>query len=149
MKNLSISRLVAKYLSLVKVICLICFLVSHVSAQTIKNYQVEGHVFSASTLRPLPGVKTELWEFLRDGSQTYIAWTDEGGFYVIEYPPSIAEQNGLQDVQGYAFAFICEYRNQRKVQIVPLYSSIERGKVYKRNVYLNVPKTVLKCDQPQ
>ncbi|HMO16563.1 MAG TPA: hypothetical protein PKA63_02045 [Oligoflexia bacterium] len=92
----------------------------------------------------------ELWTFYEDGNREgRFAITDEGGLYVFEYHPnSNVETNGNQ-VLGYAFAIICNTPSDQKIQIMPLYTSLEKGIVYHRNVFLEVSSDITMCVQPQ
>lgn len=119
------------------------------SAQDLSDIRIEGHAFSATTLKPLPGVGVEVWGFYQDSPNfhtTLTALTDEGGAYVIEAPISFLDDEGKDIALGYAFAFYCRYQGKRKVQIMPLYRSLVPKEVYHRNVYLQVPENVTKCD---
>lgn len=125
---------------------------SGAEAQPLEPMRIEGHVFNAETLKPLPLVAIELWEFGRDStsiSATIISrTTDEGGFYAFEFQPFILpDENGTTRADGYAFAFICNFRGTRKVQVMPLYTSLERGTVYERDAYMRVPTNIQVCDR--
>ncbi len=117
-------------------------------ADQSKDIRVEGHAFSATTLKPLAGVDVELWAFYHVGlppEAGYSISTDEGGFYRIEITPQITDENNNDLAIGYAFAFICRFGDQHKVQIMPLYKSLTPNQVYHRNVYMQVPANVSSC----
>lgn len=121
---------------------------SQIAAQSPGPLRVEGHAFSASTMRPLPGVSVELWAFYDSGPETSSVTamtTDEGGFYWAESPFTLVDNDGNDRATGYAYAFICRYGSDQKVQIMPLYHSLTPGQVYSRNIYMNVPAHVAEC----
>lgn len=113
-----------------------------------KAIRIEGHGFSASTLKPLPGVEVQLFAFHPGGMQ-FIASatvvTDEGGFYSFEELPLHRDENGSDIAVGYAFALVCMHANGVKVQIMPLYRSLQPSTVYARNFYMQVPESVVVC----
>lgn len=122
---------------------------SQIAAQSPGPLRVEGHVFSARTLRPLPGAHVELWGFYPEHpllTTTLPTATDEGGFYLLESHFASVDGDGNDRAVGYAFAFICHYGEQMKVQIMPLYRSVTPFQVYQRNVYMQVPEDVHSCD---
>jgi hypothetical protein len=130
---------------------MLVILLSHsgVHAQTSGSIKVEGHAFSAKSLRPLPGVAVELWGFYPTSpsfTTTYPTLTDEGGFYRIETEFLSVDESGNDSATGYAFAFICRYNGTKKVQIMPLYRNLNPDIVYHRNVYMQVPETVTYCE---
>ena len=118
------------------------------TAQTRTGFGVEGHVFSAETLRPLQGAVVELWNFPTTDSRFAMGIeTDEGGFYRFEFEPTTIDEHGDEITFGYAFSYLCRYGEQEhKVQIVPLYMQLRPGRIYQRNVYLNVPASVRRCN---
>ena len=119
------------------------------NAEPTGKLRVEGHVFSATTLRPLPGVMIELWSFYPEHPLFTAAFpnqTDEGGFYQFDSDFASVDEDGNDRATAYAFAFICRYQGQRKVQIVPFYRSLVPMQVYTRNVYMQVPASVGACD---
>lgn len=136
---------------LVSTICLFTFLMcpNVPLAQALKTMRVEGHVFSASTRRPLTNARVELWAFLSsDTVNTAVQsiFTDEGGFYRYEFHPIFSDLQNNDLATGYAFAIVCKYRGTEVAYIMPLYTSLERGVVYHRNAYLQVPSGATRCD---
>jgi hypothetical protein len=109
------------------------------------GYGVEGHVFNAETGRPLANAFVELYAFPIDPGFGVFGIgnvTDDGGFYRFEFQPLITNADGDDVTAGYAFAYSCN----GVVQIVPLYTKLHSGRVYQRNVYLNVPANLRRCD---
>lgn len=112
--------------------------------QVEDGYGVEGHVYSSATLKPLPGVRVELWAFYPSEISQHVALdtdTDVGGFYRFEFSPLVVDDDGKDEALGYAFAYNCN----GVVQIVSLYTKLHTDRVYQRNVYMNVPASVNSC----
>ncbi len=108
------------------------------------GFGVEGHVFNAGSGTPLTNALVELhiFPYPPDDSLSSIGtFTDEGGFYRFEFQSVYIDDDG-NDSAGYAFAYSCN----GVVQIVPLYTRLHQDRVYQRNVYLNVPADVRRCD---
>lgn len=119
-----------------------------INADESKTFRIEGHAFSASTLKPLPGLRVQLYGFPFLGQPPTISrltFTNEGGFYIYEFLALTNEDGSIPPI-GYAFAFICNYGGQQNVQVIPLYRSLVPQTVYSRNVYMQVPESVTRCD---
>lgn len=116
------------------------------SAALAQNgHGVEGHVFNAESGRPLANALVEIHAFPIDPGFGHTAigdLTDDGGFYRFEFQPLIKNTEGEDVTIGYAFAYSCN----GVVQIVPLYTRLHLDRVYQRNVYLNVPANIRRCD---
>ncbi|HMO16562.1 MAG TPA: hypothetical protein PKA63_02040 [Oligoflexia bacterium] len=116
----------------------------------LKPIRVEGKVFHAQTLLPLNGVDVQLWSFTNDAMPTSFGRsvvTQEGGHYSFEFQPAEVDDESNDRSVGYAFAIVCYYQNTttRKVYIMPLYTSLERGVVYSRDAYIQLPRNVTSC----
>ena len=116
--------------------------VCEAESSTDTNFIVEGYVFNKSTLRPVKNVIVNFWARTDDaGGLMSTALSDENGPYSFALPVQT----------GAVFTTVlgdCSTSKGRVATVATLPSPVQRGLVYIRNLYLQMPKGITEC-RPQ
>lgn len=112
------------------------------------DFGVEGHVFSKSTNRALPGAFVQVFQYGSPSSPGISATlnSDNTGFYgaqlqILAVDPSEAS------FPATAIEVTCVTKRRTYATRYPFYFPIQSGTVYSRDYYIDVPSSVKQCIQ--
>lgn len=122
------------------------FSISTAAAQPVNLGGIEGHVYDKRTLRPVSGatVQVVFGSLSIDGqaSSGLQYFDNPSGFYNILFSTF---QVGLPAADSAVTAY-CKLKNGKVVSsAVPFYTTPRNDSVYRRDIYLELPRNVTRC----
>jgi hypothetical protein len=118
---------------------LVAALAASAFAQESNAIAVEGYVFDQKTLRPLANTFVTLSQLGVDGIGRGLSVpTNSNGFYALTLvPPVDSVSNDLKAT--------CHTKRGPVESVSPIYLPLQTDRVYQRNFYISLPRSVTRC----